>query len=313
MPIAESTDHHVAARVHHEAGEIDRTLALGFRLLAAVDGFASQFALPELGDIDLPPVVGSEADQAYLQSAAPLYLASELEAARLLPAVEMLAGLLMSGGLAADLGPAAPLLTTFWRRRKDRFSAEERQAFFARLFGANGPSLAAEGGRNTEFESLMIDLAEALYKLDEYPALGAGPGPYEETRLRTAASHLAANLVVRSDGMAAFAARDILATIEDALAILKHAAVQQSVGARTVWGAVRTITQRYLNEQVDVASYVTRAKSGMIVLAWLAEVVLHVSDHRARLVTVDHPVIPAATAWLQASLSLGERSAPPAG
>src|SRR5262245_7626968 len=66
--------------------EIECSLALGFRLLAAAESFAAAFA--ELGDIELPPVVGSEADQAALRAAAPLYLASELETASLLPAVE---------------------------------------------------------------------------------------------------------------------------------------------------------------------------------------------------------------------------------
>ena len=312
MPALETIEKILPDGTAFEAGEIDRTLALAFRLLDAAEAFAAAFALSELGDLELPPTVGSEADQAQLRAAAPLYLASELEAARLLPAVEMLAGLFASGGLSTDLGPAATLLNAFWRARKDRFSQPERRAFFARLFGANsGPSLADSAGRNTAFEMRMIDLTEALYKLDEHPGFGSGAGPYEATRLRTAASQLAANLIPRSGGMTSFAARDILATTQEALTILKQASVQQAVGARSVWGAVRNLTERYLNEQVDISVHVTRGKSGVIVLAWLAEVLPQLHSYGGSFAPPDHPVIPAAAGWLQASLSLEEQNVAP--
>src|SRR5262245_7072593 len=114
---------------------IDRALDLGGRLLAATEVFVAGLGLPDLGVIDLPPVIGSAADQARLRAVASLYLAAELEAAQLLPAVELLAGLFAGGGLTADVGPAAPLLAAFWTGRTRRFSVGERAAFFARLFG----------------------------------------------------------------------------------------------------------------------------------------------------------------------------------
>ncbi len=293
-----------------EAGKIDRTLALGFRLLAAVEAFAAQFALDELGDIALPPVTaGSEAEQAHLRAIAPLYLASELESARLLPAVEMFAGLVVSGGLSRDLGPATALVIDFWKKRRERLSAPERRAFFARLFGNDlGPNLAAPGGSNTAFEMLMTAFAEALYKLDEHSSSNAQAGTYEETRLRSAASQLAANLISRSGSIISFAARDMLEVIRQALEILKLTPVQQALGSSSVWGAVRAITERYLNESIDISSHVTRGQSGMMVLAWLAEALPHLGEYRAPLVGLDHPAIIAAAGWLQASLALEERN-----
>src|SRR5687767_2731552 len=86
---------------------IDRVLALGDRLLAAALGWAAQL---DLEAIDLPPVLGSEPDQARLRALAPLYLAAELESARLVPAVETLAAMLVTGALRAELGTAAPRL-----------------------------------------------------------------------------------------------------------------------------------------------------------------------------------------------------------
>jgi hypothetical protein len=287
---------------------LEEALALAFRLVTAVEAFAVEFA--DLGDIDLPPMLGSPVDQAHLQVVPPLYLAAQLEEAGLLPAVETLAGIFVSGGLGADIGPAAGLLATFWRGRHERFTARERQAFFARLFGAAaGPPLAVEGGRNTAFESLMIDLTETLYKLEPDPVLGGLPA--SQVPLRTAAGQLAANLIPRSGGMATYAARDILATCQAALAILKQPLLQSFLGGHGVWQAVRTINRQYLSIDADISPYVTRGQAGMHVLAWLAAVVPRLDTTTGALMSPTDPVIGAAAEWLQSSLTLHERDAPP--
>jgi hypothetical protein len=301
-------DHPASAEV--DPGSVDSALALAGRLLAAVEGFAQQHSLPELGDIELPPVVGSAADQAHLRSVAPLYLAAELEEAGLVPAVELLAGVFASGGLQADLGPAAALLVAFWQERNHRFTAAERRAFFGRLFGSPGPALATPESRNTAFEPLLIDLAEALYRLDPEPGLGGLPS--SQVPVRMAARQLTANLVPRGGGMASFAAGELLGAVQRALAILKHPQVQGAFGASSVWGAARNISQRYRREDPDVGSHVTRGKSGMLLLAWLAEVLPVLDDVSGVLVAPGDPVLAAATAWLQASLTLTE-TAPPIG
>ena len=100
--------------------------------------------------------------------------------------------------------------------------AEERQALYAQLFGTNfGPTLATPKARNTEFESLMIDLAEALYKLEDIAHAGL------EVPVQAAANQLADNLVTHGSGMALVASRDLLSAIEACVAILKRPQVQQ--------------------------------------------------------------------------------------
>ena len=156
---------------------IEAAVALSLRLVAGVESFAASLAFAELGDIELPPEAGSPVDQASLQSVAPLYLAAELEAAGLLPAVELVAGLFASGALSPAVGPAAEKLASFWRGRQERFSAAERRAFFVRLFGGeSGPSLAGEGGSNRAFTPLMIDLTESIYQWEGHPLWAAAPG-----------------------------------------------------------------------------------------------------------------------------------------
>ncbi len=292
----------------HEAS-LDHALVFARRMLDAVHQFALQFDLPALGAINLPPVVGSAADQAHLQTAGPLYLASELEAALLLPAVETLAGIFMSGGLPLEAGAAGRDLETFWQTRHERFSAKERQAFFARLFGGDaGPQMATQDGRNTQFDSLMIDLSEAIYKLE--PAPGFGPQPDTMVTLQTAASALAANLVSRSGGFAAYAGTELLGGIETALKILKVPAVQQAVQARSVWGAVRNISQMYLQQEVDVDSHVTRGKAGLLVLNWLTQALPSLGGSSGAFMLPDASVLSAAPEWLQSSLTLAEQATP---
>jgi hypothetical protein len=294
-----------------QAGAIDGALALAERLVGTVEVFAAQFDLPELGAVELPPIVGSAADQTRLRTIPPLYLISELEAAGLLRAVEVLAGIFASGGLQGDLGPAAGLLVAFWQERNDRFSHRERTALFARLFGSAGSStLAARGGDNASFENLMIDLTSALHELRQSTDLPLVTLRPSAVPLQIAAQQLAANLVPRGGGMAGFAARELLETIKRALEILKQEALQQGVGAQSVWGAVRSITSLYLPGEggVDIASHVTRGKAGELVLAWLAEALPRIAA-ASGVLPADQPAMEAATAWLQASLTLHEHAA----
>jgi hypothetical protein len=285
---------------------IDRSIALGERLLDAVEefceAFALQFDLPDLGDIEMPPVAVSEADQANLRAIATLYFAMELEESRLLSAVEAFAGLFAGGGLQSDPGEASPLIAAFWRGRRERLNEAERRALFARLFGyKGGPALAsASAGSNAAFETLMIDLAEDLARDDP-------DAPYNDIQIRASARQLAANLTARGGGIASFAARDLLTAIKAALEIVKRPEAQRAVGASSAWIAVSNIARMYLNEEVEINAHVVRGKAGMLVLAWLSESLPNLEETGPPLVHPGDQVAGAALAWMQSSLDLATR------
>jgi len=293
----------------HRRAEADRllsALAQGHRHLAALGRLEQALALDAITIPYLPPVVGSPADQASLQSAAPLYLASELEATGLVKAAENLAGIYMSGGLATDIGTAGPLLVALWQGRNQRFTAGERRAFFTRLFGtAFTPVLAVEGGRNTQFEPLMIGLTEAMHKLYPFPAFATGSA--SEAGVRTAAQELAANLAPRSGGMASYAEQEILKAIRDAVAILSFVPLQRAVGSSSLWAAVASVTRSAGEPVTDPSEHLERGQAGMTLLAWLAQVLPWLDGSAGPLLTPQSPVLEAATAWLQMSLSIAER------
>jgi hypothetical protein len=286
-------------------GDLEVPLRRAEGLAGAAAGLA--FSLADLAAIDLPPA--ATADRAQVQAIAALYFAAEMETARIIPATESLAGLARTGSLNVDLGTAAPLLQAFWQERRSRASEEERRGFFSGLFGAPlGPD-DAERPANIEFEDLMIDLCEALYKLDEQASNPSWGGVAQQARVRSAARRLVANLTRVSGGMTVFLAREILVTLRQAIAILAHPAIRAALGARTLWDAVDAIDRRLRRPPRDNALYLRRARAGLTVLAWLADAAPALEGSSKPLVGLDHPVIEAAVDWLESSLSLGEEKA----
>lgn len=255
--------------------------------------------------VDLPPAFGSGQDQGELRVVSGLYLASELEAAGLIPSVETLAGLFASGSINADLRSAGELLMRFWQARSQRFTAKEREAFFARLFGStDGATLAVDGARNVEFENLMLTFAEAIHKAESDVAAAT---PDATAPLRIPGEALAGNLVPRSGGMAQYAAQEIVRTLHQAIEILKLPEMQHAFGTNSLWDLVRFVVGRYMGgANLSPDNHFLRGKAGMALLSWLADNLPQLEQAGAVSMTPTDPVFEAATEWLEASLGLAE-------
>lgn len=286
--------------------ELLRALGLASTLINRAHERALAFALNDYGELDLPsPSPATPDDQALLRALSTLYLASQLELAGLVPAVETLSGVAISGGLQADLGDAASLIAEFWKQRNQRFHEAERRAFYSRLFGAE-TVLAAPSGTvqsNRGFDDAMITLCESLYKMDEQTAYGQSSAP---ARMRAAALRVAENLLHRGTGVDVFAAQEIVATIQQCIQILQQASLQRAFFERSVWGTVRAILRRYNQTEPDADNYVRRGKSGMMVLSWIAGALPDLAGSSPVAVDLDHPVIASAEEWLESSLAVRE-------
>lgn len=272
---------------------LDSALRKSQSLLFAAQAYA--VGLDELGSIELPPVLHGEVDQAQLRAVASLYLAADLEAAGVVPAVETLAGLSRggAGAINLDFGSAAPLVAAFWKTRGDRATADERAQAFEHLFGGS-------------FEDAMLDLCEALYKLDELATNATYGGLAQQTRVRSTASRLAEKLSDASGGITVFLAQEILASVKESLAILGNADLRGAFGARDVWGTIAGIDRLTRTRRSDPRLYLRRGRAGVTVLAWLADAAPHLENSAQLLVALDHPVIPAAVDWMEAALAIGE-------
>jgi hypothetical protein len=279
------------------------SLGLANRLISAAETVILRPQSGEPGDIELPPVLGAQTDQAQLRTASPLYLCSELESAQLLPVVEKLSGLFALGGLQADPGRGGPLLAAFWQKRNERFTAPERKALFARLFGSSDGSLASGGDtRNDEFLPQMIELAGALNHLSSDPIYGRTPS--SEESVRVAAETLASNLVPRAGGITLFAAREITNSVHEAIAILETPSVQAIVGQHTLWGAVGMMSRLYLGAEPDVTNHLDAGRAGALILAWVAEISPSVENSPVGSLVPDESIISAAATWLSATMAL---------
>lgn len=288
--------------IEHGTGQVHAVTSLGYLehglMLAerlTIHAYTRAQTLTTLGPLAHTHPVADD-DQAHLRALASLYLMSQLEHASLLPAVELLASLAITGGLAVDLGPAASKLMEFWRYRKEHFSGDERRALFDKLF-------------NADFENFMISLCEALYKLDEGVLQPGTSNPLQQAKVRTLAEQLSEHLLNHTTGESAFAAADILGSIRTATEILKDPHVEHAFGAHSIWTTVQAILRRYDLTAEDPTSYVVRGKAGLTIIAWLAQAHPLLTASTQPFVGLDSPVISAAVDWLSTSLTIEQDKA----
>lgn len=250
--------------------------------LSALARHTYAMSLAELGDIDLPPGAPNAMDRAQLQAAAPLYFASELEAAGLLPTAELVAGLFASGAITQPLGPAAQQINAFWRGRRERLDVNERNAIFLRVFEA------------PHFERLMSAYCEAIV------AQADGADMREGVTLETYGQALGEFLAQRTDPMAAMAAHDIVGNINDALKFLRDRLLLVAFGANSLWSLLAVAGAVQGGSAGLIQNRVERGRAGQTVLLWLAghyDVMLPQLDPSR----ADHiEVISAAQRWLSA-------------
>jgi hypothetical protein len=284
------------------SAEVSLDLLLRRADVLVASAASAAVALEDYGAIDLPPP-SLAVDQAQLRAMATLYLAAELEGAGAIPAAEALVRLARAGALSRDFGEATGLMQSFWQSRQERIGSAERLAIFARLFGTPGATDDAHAPRNAAFEERMIDLCEALYRLDEG---GAAGGIAAQTRVRSAARRLLSVLVQASTGFTALVAQEVLSALKLSLAILVHADVKAAFGARGLWDVVTAIDHLLREPVRPHALHLRRGQAGMTLLAWLADCAPRLDATGGTLVTIGDAVIEAAADWLEASLSLSE-------
>ncbi|MGN6153417.1 MAG: hypothetical protein ACTHOH_15650, partial [Lysobacteraceae bacterium] len=248
-------------------------------------------------DFDLPEGAPTAEDRVQLDAAGPLYFASELERAALLPTAELIAGLFASGAIVQPLGPVANLLHDFWRGRRERMTAEEREAVFARVI------------ETPYFERLMRGLCEAIAAHAD-PVLPGGPGLHAQVALATQAQRLGAFLAQRVDPMAAIAARDIVGTINTALAFLRDRQLQRAFGVRDLWRLVEIVGSQHGVAAGDALQHVERGRSGQTVLLWLSK---HYAEQAIALdpaAPADVELLVAAQRWLASAPAAGAPTSP---
>ena len=116
-----------------------------------------------------------------------------------------------------------------------------------------------------------------------------------QARLRIVARQLGEQLSA-SAGIAAFAARDIVAHIRQAVDILHDADVARALGGAGMWTMIRTNGAAIAGREFNSTPHLVRARAGQQILAWLADAVPSLESADI-LIDRAHPVVEAAQTW----------------
>lgn len=225
------------------------------RLLAEhLSAAVRRFGTAVLGLVDLPAIEQARPSRAELGVAAVLMWARHVDEAGLLDVVDALAEGVVRGTLPLPIQGQAVQKLVQWRRRTDRFAVEERHALYDHVIG--------------ELDARIADLVEVLVDIGH-------AGRHDSTRhLQVRAGvigrELAGELTARATGIAAFAARDIVQQVRDALAVLTDPDVAQALGGGSPWTLVARHAPGLLRRSVNTPRAVAKALAGRELIEWLA-------------------------------------------
>jgi hypothetical protein len=266
-----------AAREWRDADRCDHLLAL--HLTEAVHHLGAA----ALAVIDLPPLTGSSLEPAQLRAVATLLWAREVDQAGLLDFVDALAEGNTTGALLLPIGGGADRLAQFWRGRHQRFTADERRALYQRVFGD-----PADGG-TTGLDQLVAALANVGATLDA--------GSRAMAQITVLAQEVAQQLSDRSAGITAWAARDIVNHIRAALELLQLPEIAGGLGGQgSPWTLIRLQSPMVLGHPIDPGPHLERARAGLQIVSWLAEVAESLPSGRVQL-EPGAAVVLAAESW----------------
>lgn len=277
----------------------DREVAVG--LVACDRWLAEHLARVErrfggegFGLVDLPPLGPEPLVDAQIRVGAVVYWCREIEHAGVLPLCEALAESVVDGSFVLAAGRSVQRLYQFWRDRSDRFTAPERLALYERVLGPEGSHVTQ--GFDAWFGVLVDTLVE----------IGRARRDDNPSGLRARVGRLAVDvgreLSDRAIGITAFAARDIVARVKEALALLRDPELGNSLGGGPPWTIVQRHAPRLLGRTPDISGAVARAQAGATILGWIAENA-GALDGAASQIARDHPLVHAAQSWRAASRS----------
>jgi hypothetical protein len=249
----------------------------------------------------LPPFTGGATEPDQLRVVAALFWAREVEEAGLLPTLEALSEGVVHGTVPDPQGNGSDLLLAYYRGRRDRFTADERRAVFSHLFGGPGSP-----DPNDEFPGLFEGLVDALANIGLTGTSYSTEG--YEMRAAALAADLAQNLTPRSAGVTAYAARDIVANIRQALQILQNPDVALTYGGGSPWTLVANLSRPLFGRTIDPRPHVARATAGMSILEWCVGHATSIASGPFSIGRRD-PVVQAAEEWVTTRVDLEQAPA----
>jgi hypothetical protein len=236
-------------------------------------------APPSTIEIDLPDLEARtdvDIQEDNLRAVEAIYFAAMLEELKVFQVVDKLTELFQKGMLPIGKGTAGDLIYSGWRKSITRFTEIERRNLYARIFGFPGGD-ATQTNPNREFNDLWLRFVSAVFAfvrqstVDQMLRPGMPPFAISQESVRKAGRDLAANLSLHGYGVAHFAATDLQSQLNEIIALLSDTDTKNAYGARDMWQVVDQVATLELGGARNSSRYRTMAKSGAIIIAWLAK------------------------------------------
>lgn len=212
-------------------------------------------ALASLGDIDLPAPATPPRNASVLSVLPTLYWVQGLDQAGLLKAADTVAALWASGAITVSLPDRGQALQAFWKKRRERLTADERAHLLGLVFDTR------------DFEPAMRRLCNTLVALAD----NAGQHDIrEEVGLQQAASVLLDLCGSRLEGAPTMAAADLFAQTRAAVDLLSARALQTAFAVRDFYSLIELGDRAAGRPMGRARRLAERAQAGAAVLRWLA-------------------------------------------
>jgi hypothetical protein len=204
-----------------------------------------------------------------------LFYSWTFEDLRMFQVVDKLVELFNQGLLPITRNRAGDLLYKYWKRSVERFTEVERRNLYARAFGAPGGEPTVNNP-NREFNDLWLRFVSAVSEYVRQDRLARllqqakYPGGVSIEQVRKSGRDLAANMSLYGYGVAYFAATELQGQINDMADILRDPEVRSAYGAKDMWQVIDQVALIELGGNRNAVRYRTVARSGAIIIRWLA-------------------------------------------
>lgn len=234
-------------------------------------------APPSSIEINLPDLeqpVDVEIVASNLHAVQAIYFSYMLEEMRLFQVVDRIVDLFRQGMLPLGKGKAGDAMYQYYKNSATRITESERRDLYMRAFGAPGGDPNANLP-NRDFNELWLRFVSAVSSFARQITVekllrSTIPLAVTQEQVRKSGRDLAANLSLHGYGIAYFAATELQNSIMQFITLLSDREVMGAFGARDMWQVVDQVNTNYLGGPRNTQRYRTQARSGAIVVRWLA-------------------------------------------
>jgi len=188
--------------------------------------------------------------------------------------VDRIVDLFRQGMLPLGKGKAGDFMYGYYKNSATRITESERRDLYMRAFGAPGGDPNANLP-NRDFNELWLRFVSAVSSFARQITVekllrSTIPLAVSQEQVRKAGRDLAANLSLHGYGIAYFAATELQNSIMQFISLLSDREVMGAFGARDMWQVIDQVNTNYLGGPRNTQRYRTQARSGAIVIRWLA-------------------------------------------